>query len=105
MPRVTVHEARRDLVERFVHFADEADVDTAERFLSNAEASFALLSTQPPMGAPLTLRHPELQGVRKWRVDGFENVLIFYRPRPGGIAIVRALHSSQDWWGTLAMQP
>lgn len=41
MPTVYQHAAaRRDLVEQFVYLAEEAGLDTAERFLTNAEASF-----------------------------------------------------------------
>ncbi len=39
------------------------------------------------MGAPLALRSPKLAGLRKWVVSGFENVLIFYLPCPGGVSI------------------
>ena len=27
--------------------------------------------------------------VRKWRVKGFDNHLVFYEPRPDGVCIVR----------------
>ena len=35
----------------------------------------------PEIGAPLTLRRPELARLRKWHVKGFERFLIFYLPR------------------------
>jgi len=95
--------ARRDLIDHFDYLEEEAGLRVAERFLDEAEASFALLSTQPAMGAPLTLRSAELAGLRKWRIDGFDSVLIFYKPLPDGIAIVRVLHASQDWWGLLGL--
>jgi toxin ParE1/3/4 len=72
MSRVTKREAaRRDLVEHFVYLAENAGLDVAERFLSSAEASFADLARQPMIGAPLTLKHPDLAGMRKWRVKDF----------------------------------
>ena len=102
MPTVTKREAaRRDLVEHFVYLAEEAGLDVAERFLANAEASFNDLAQQPEMGAPLTLKHPALANVRKWRVNGFDNHLVFYEPRPDGVSIVRVLHAARDWWGLL----
>jgi toxin ParE1/3/4 len=102
MPTVYQHAAaRRDLVEQFVYLAEEAGVDTAERFLTNAEASFDDLSRQPMIGAPLTLRHPDLVGLRKWRINDFENHLIFYIPYPDGVTIVRVLHAARDWWSLL----
>jgi toxin ParE1/3/4 len=53
------------------------------------------------VGAPLTLKHPDLANVRKWRVKGFDNHLEFYQPRPDGVSIVRVLHAASDWWGVL----
>jgi len=90
--------ARRDLVEHFVYLAEHASLDTAERFISNAEVSFNTLADQPTMGASVTLKHPSLAGVRKWRVKDFDNHLIFYLPRPDGVSIVRVLHAASDWW-------
>ena len=41
MPIVRQREAaRRDLVEHFVYLAENAGLDVADRFLSNAEATF-----------------------------------------------------------------
>ncbi len=105
MPSVSKREAaRRDLVEHFVYLAENASLDTADRFLSKAEASFADLARQPGMGAPLTLKHPDLANLRKWRVKDFDNHLIFYMPRPDGVSIVRVLHASSDWWALLGFE-
>jgi toxin ParE1/3/4 len=105
MPVVTKRAtAKRDLVEHFVYLAENVSVDVADRFLANAEASFNVLSQQPLMGAPLTVLHPDLTGMRKWRVTDFDNFLIFYLPRPDGVSIVRVLHSAQDWWKSLGLE-
>lgn len=56
------------------------------------------------MGAPLTLRHSELDGLRKWLVKDFDNVLIFYLPYPNGVLIVRVLHAAYDWWSLLGIR-
>ena len=104
MPKIYQREAaRRDLVEHFVYLAENASLDTAERFLAHAEASFNDLAGQPTIGAPLTLQRGELVGLRKWRVKDFDNYLIFYMPRPNGVSIVRVLYATQDWWGLLGM--
>jgi toxin ParE1/3/4 len=39
--------------------------------------------------------------MRKWRVKGFDNHLIFYMPRAEGVSIVRVLHGSRDGWNRL----
>lgn len=102
MPAFAKREAaRRDLVEHFIHLAENAGLDVADRFLVCAESSFTVLARQPMIGAPLTLKHPELANVRKWRVKDFDNYLVFYEPRPDGVSVVRVLHATSDWWGLL----
>lgn len=104
MPTVTQREAaRRDLVEHFVYLAENAGLDVAERFLTNAEASFNDLAQQLRIGVPLTLKHPDLANVRKWRVKDFDHHLVFYQPRSDGVAIVRVLHAASDWWSLLGL--
>jgi toxin ParE1/3/4 len=93
--------ARRDLIEHYVYLAENADEETADRFLTEAEQTFVELARRPEMGAPLTLRDPRLQGMRKWRVRDFEKFLIFYVPRPDGAAIIRVMYTTQDWWRRL----
>jgi toxin ParE1/3/4 len=102
----TVHKrasAKRDLVAHYVYLGEHVGIETAERFLANAGASFTDLSRNPGMGAPLSLRSPKLDGLRKWRVSGFEKFLIFYLPRPDGVSILRVLHAAQDWWTPLGI--
>ena len=104
MPTIYRREAaRRDLVEQFVYLAENAGLQVAERFLSNAETSFAGLAEHPLIGAPLHLKHSELVGLRKWRVKDFDNHLIFYQPREDGVSIVRVLHGASDWWTLLGV--
>ena len=104
MPTVTLREAaRRDLVEHFVYFAENAGLDVADRFLGCAESSFNDLARQPMMGAPLTLKRADLANIRKWRVKDFDNHLVFYEPRPDGVSIVRVLHAASDWWSLLGL--
>jgi toxin ParE1/3/4 len=97
--------ARRDLIAHYCYLAENAGEAVADRFLSQVEASFDDLLEQPEIGAPLTLRVPELAGLRKWRVKDFDNVLIFYLPHPSGVSIVRILHAARDWWGLLGIEP
>jgi len=86
-----------------VYLAEHAGIETADRFLANAEESFADLARNAGMATPLTQRDPRLVGLRKWRVTGFEKFVIFYLPRPDGVSIVRVLHAAQDWWSVLGI--
>lgn len=95
--------AKRDLVEQFVYLAETSDIDTAERLLLSVEKAFRLLLEHPEAGQQLASRRPELNGVRRWHVPGFENTLIFYLPEMDGITVVRVLHASRDWWAILGL--
>ncbi len=95
--------ARLDLVERYVYLAEHSGTEVAERFLHNAESSFADLSEYPLIGAPIILRSPLLAGLRKWRIKEFDETLIFYLPRNNGISVVRVLNAAQDWWSALGL--
>ena len=53
--------ARRDLVEHFIYLAENAGLDTAERFLTSAEASFGDLALQPK-GRAINPQVPRLCG-------------------------------------------
>jgi toxin ParE1/3/4 len=95
--------AKQDLIGHFVYLAENASIETAERFLSCAQDSFSDLANNPEMGPLLQVRNPELAGIRKWRVKDFENFLIFYKPDENGITIVRVMHAARDWWTLLGL--
>jgi toxin ParE1/3/4 len=95
--------AKHDLIGHYVYLAENADMETAERFLLEADVSFTDLARNPKMGAALPLNRPELAGMRKWQIQGFERFLIFYLPHSDGVSIVRVLHAAQDWWSLLGI--
>jgi toxin ParE1/3/4 len=96
MPHVTRKpEVRRDLVSIADHIAQDS-LDAALRFLDAAEESFAFLSRHPEIGHPCQFETPEAAGIKVWRVDGFENHLIFYRPVRNGVDVVRVIHGHRD---------
>jgi toxin ParE1/3/4 len=97
MPQVTQRlVARNDLIKHFIYLAENAGLDIADRFLTNAETTFTLLAEQPMLGVDLTLQRSDLTGLRKWRVKDFEDVLVFYQPRPDSVAIIRVLHGTRN---------
>ncbi len=105
MPKVYQRAAARsDLVEQFVYLAENAGLAVANRFMAQAEETFAELAHEPLIGAPLQLTHPRLEKLRKWRIKGFDNHLVFYEPHPDGVSIVRVLHAARDWWGLLGVE-
>ena len=88
--------ARIDLLEQFVYLGEEASVDLAERYFAAVDETCALLLKHPLTGASYDSGVSDLEGMRRLPVKGFENYLIFYRPRTGGIDVVRVLHGARD---------
>jgi toxin ParE1/3/4 len=72
--------AQRDLLEHFVALGERAGEATALRFLQAAEDTFATLAAMSGMGRAEDFDNPRLTGMRRWRVRGFDNYLIFYQP-------------------------
>jgi toxin ParE1/3/4 len=93
--------ARRDLVDIFYRYAREGSLGTARRFLSQAEATFQRLASQPGIGARFDPENAHLATLRFFPVSRFKKYLVFYRPAPGGIEILRVLHGARDLQGIL----
>lgn len=87
--------AKLDLVEIAGHISEDS-LDSALRFIDAAEVSFNLLASSPEIGRNCDFSDPESANMRLWRVKGFEKYLIFYRPIPDGVDIVRVIHGSRD---------
>jgi toxin ParE1/3/4 len=87
--------AASDLKGIAVYYFGES-FSAALRFSEAVQATFDQLAGTPLMGSPRPLLHPRLADLRQWRVRGFENYLIFYRPIEDGIEIVRVLHGARD---------
>ncbi|MBZ2185915.1 MAG: type II toxin-antitoxin system RelE/ParE family toxin [Bryobacter sp.] len=89
--------AKRDLISQWVWYAENADIETADRFLSTASETAAMLARQPEAGYRFFVRRPELQGMRRFPLaNGFEKILLFYFPLQHGIELVRVVHGSRE---------
>jgi toxin ParE1/3/4 len=96
-PEITLRpRARIDLLEQFAWFGEESSVELAERYLAAVEETCSLLATQPLMGAVYETSVAELREMRRFRVKGFDNYLIFYQKTDIGIEVVRVLHGARD---------
>jgi toxin ParE1/3/4 len=90
-------QAIRDLTDIAVYLAEESGSDElAFRFLDAAETSFESLAAMPEIGTARKYNDPALVDVRMWRVAGFPNHLIFYRPIESGVEVIRVLPANRD---------
>jgi toxin ParE1/3/4 len=85
-----------DLDDYAVYLAREATLDVALRFLTEAHETFTLLAAHPNMGWHSRLKHPSLKSLRVFRVNGFNRMLILYRPLGTGVDILRVVNGSRD---------
>ena len=76
--------ARGDFLIHYVYLAGNAGLDVAKRFREAVELTYAQLADMPGIGAAGKIQRGKHSGVRLWRVRGFENYVIAYRPRPRG---------------------
>ena len=88
--------AKRDLIEQFVWYAENAGMEVADRFLISASRTLEYLAAAPQSGIPVLVQHEELKGMRRWPVKDFGKILFFYFPLPDGVDLVRMIHGSRD---------
>jgi toxin ParE1/3/4 len=83
--------ARRDLKEIGAYLARESrSRDVATRFLDRISKKCDVYATQPELGAAC----PDLGAeVRRFSVG---NYVVFFRPLPDGIELLRILHGGRD---------
>lgn len=87
--------AKEDLRKHAIYISND-NPEAAERFLDAAEAGFARLAEMPGLGAPIETVVAGCGNLRRWPVPRFRSYLIFYRPAPSGVEILRAPHGARD---------
>ena len=88
--------ARLDLLEQFVYFGEQADVDLAERYFAAIDKTCLQLVKHPQSGTLYDSGIARLNGLRRFPVSGFDKYLIFYLPHENGIDVIRVLHGARD---------
>jgi plasmid stabilization system protein ParE len=69
--------------------------DAATDVIEAAYETFKELADNPNLGRPKKFSH-RLKDIRSWRVSGFDNYLIFYRPVPGGVQVLHVYHGARN---------
>jgi toxin ParE1/3/4 len=90
--------AQADLYDAADFMLREKRVESALRFTDAVQETFELLAQMPAVGSPRPDYAPEIPELRQWRISGFEDYLIFYRPLPkdAGVEILRVLHGKRN---------
>jgi toxin ParE1/3/4 len=94
MPVITKRpRAATDLAEIWDYIANDSETH-ADSFIETIDQKLHTIAEQPHIGRP----RDELEtGVRSFPIGQY---IIFYRPIPNGIDIIRVLHGARDLDGT-----
>jgi toxin ParE1/3/4 len=90
--------AEDDIFELAAYIAQNKNLETSLRFVDAAYDSMETLADHPLAG-PLVDFPPSILtlALRRWRVRGFPNHLIFYLAHESSIEIIRVLHGARDF--------
>ncbi|MDE1162617.1 MAG: type II toxin-antitoxin system RelE/ParE family toxin [Acidobacteriaceae bacterium] len=79
------------------YFEEAAGLNLSNRFVDAFQQTCSFLEHSPGIGSPLSR-----STYRRFRVDGFERYLIYYREIESGVLIVRVLHGMRHLPSILA---
>lgn len=94
--------ALRDIDEAAAHIQERSGPERAIRFLRAADSTLATLAGLPGMGTRYEPDEPLYADLRYFPIARHRNHLVFYRPLPDGIEVLRVLHGARDIAGALA---
>ena len=90
------HDAELDAFGYF-QYIFERNPDAASRFLAAVDYTVEHLASQPLKGRLRHFRGRDLKNIRSWRVDDFEDYLIFYRFNEFRLEILRIKHGAMNF--------
>lgn len=94
--------ARLDLDDAAAFSQEQSGPERAIRFLRAAESTLAMLAGMPGMGTRYEPDEPLHAGLRYFPIARHRKFLVFYRPLPDGIEVLRVLHGARQIAGILA---
>lgn len=81
----------------YFQYLNEHNPDAAREFLTAIDRTVEGLSLHPLKGRLRKFRGKDLRNIRSWRVDDFENYLIFYRFAGDRLEILRVKHGAMNF--------
>jgi toxin ParE1/3/4 len=81
----------------YFQYIREHNPGAAGRFLAAIDGTVEKLAQQPQKGRLRKFQGNDLKNIRSWRVDGFENYLIFYRFAELRLEVLRIKHGAMDF--------
>lgn len=100
MPETAPVDPSAEVREIALHYAEEAGMQVARRFVLGFREAVDHIRTNPASGSPRFRDATGIADLRVWPIRGFP-YLVFYRDAEGGALILRVLHSARDIAPTL----
>lgn len=94
--------ALRHLLDHYVFLGDESTA-AADRFLRRFDETARFLADHPGVGVRTVFSAGKARGLRRWRVRGFPNHLIFYHATSRVLTIHAVYHGAKDIGAAFAM--
>jgi toxin ParE1/3/4 len=88
----------------YFQFIQDHNPEAAVRFLKAIDRTIEGLGLQPFKGRLRKFRGRDLIHIRSWRVDGFENYLIFYRFTGLRLEVLRIKHGAMKFPHALRLE-
>ncbi len=93
-----LHRAADDDLVCGAHYIRRNNPDAAELFLDRAFEAFELIADWPEASPIARLSARRHRGIRFRPLPRpFQNYLVFYQIKPGGVHIYRVLHGATSW--------
>ena len=90
------HDAELD-ADGYFEWINERTPEAAVRFLAAIDKTVQGLAQQPLKGRLRNFRGRDLKNVRSWRVDDFQNFLVFYQFESNRLEILRIRRGSMKF--------
>ena len=96
MPRILLHDQAKADLEGIADYIARDNYRAAQMIFTAVWEATVQLARMPGMGRIREFENEELVDTRSWVIKGYENYVIYYRPVPGGIAVMRIIHGARN---------
>ena len=96
MARILERPKARQELEDIAVYIGRHRLSAARRVLVAVRKTYDILADMPEMGSLWKAEDPRFEGIRYFPIPRYPNYVIFYRPLPDGVEILRILHGARD---------
>lgn len=84
-------------IDEIAEYIARTDPKAGLRFYEKVRETLQNLAEMPGLGSLAEFGSAKHAGLRMLRVDRFKKYIVFYRPIPDGVEVVRVIHGARDY--------